>query len=188
MYYIIRIYSNNQSLKYWITNSINTQTIARIDSIEGSSHLISVLGLGVTSQWLLFKLSFSSYLWFKANTIYSMSYRMSSYLDTNTYFSTVVFSEQMQDSTENVVPPCDQLSDDKASDDSGDKCSSCGLLNCSCKSSHSPHPNDQPLDLSVHSRHKGSAINQIHSKGSETSDNENPLIKVPQPSTPTKAM
>lgn len=97
----------------------------------------------------------------------------------------------MQDSTESVVPLCDQLLDDKASDDtsSGDKCSSCGLSNCLCKSSHSPHPNDQPLDLSVHSRHKGSAINQIHSKGSETSDNENPLIKVPKPSTtPTKAM
>jgi len=109
----------------------------------------------------------------------------------------VHFSQTMQDSTDSVVPPCDDLLDDNTPNKtSGDKCSQCAGLStpnsdcllCSCKSSDSPPSNDQPLDLSIHSRHKGSANADTHSEdASDLGDNENSLIKVPQPSTTTKA-
>jgi hypothetical protein len=103
----------------------------------------------------------------------------------------------MQDSIDSVVPPCDELIDENTSNNnnSGDKCSLCAGLStpnsdcllCCCKSSHSPLPNDQPLDLSTHSRHKTTANADTHSENaSDLGDNDNSLLKVPQPSSTTK--
>ncbi|CAG2112517.1 unnamed protein product [Medioppia subpectinata] len=101
----------------------------------------------------------------------------------------------MQDSIdESVVPTCDELLDDKTSNDnnSGDKCSLCAGLStpdskCSCKSSSHSHPIDQPLDLSIHSRHKLGSINgDSHSKKATQMRDKKCVIKVPKPSQTSK--
>ncbi|XP_054167531.1 mushroom body large-type Kenyon cell-specific protein 1-like [Oppia nitens] len=101
--------------------------------------------------------------------------------------------QSQYESTDSVVPPCDQSLDDQTSDDTkhGDKCSQCAGLStpnskCLCKSSHSSHPIDQPLDLSIHSRHKGSTNGDLNSKkATHKRDINNSIIKVPKPLTNT---
>lgn len=95
----------------------------------------------------------------------------------------------MQNSIDNVVPN----SEDILSSAPGEHCSSCNhvkgenseINSCKCNLSHSPSSSDQPLDLSVHSRHK--LADTLHSDdASDTGDNDHSLIKVPQPSSTAK--